>query len=108
MIRKIIAGTRYVVGGVFFCLVCFFFSIAFMFRPFNRENCSICSQTAGKIVLEILGIKVRVKNLERLFSSAASDSPAILIANHQHTIDILVLGSILPSGAVTIGKRSLI
>lgn len=49
-----------------------------------------------------LGIRIRLINGERL-----ENLPAIIVGNHQSTLDILILGRIFPQGCTVTSKKSL-
>jgi 1-acyl-sn-glycerol-3-phosphate acyltransferase len=63
-------------------------------RGFLIKNTSVFS----RIMLALLGIRVRVKNRERLRGGATG---RLVVANHVSYIDILVISSLVPSVFVT-------
>jgi len=63
-------------------------------RRFLIKNTSVFS----RIMLALLGIRVRVKHRERLHGGA---SGRLVVANHVSYIDILVISSLMPSVFVT-------
>jgi 1-acyl-sn-glycerol-3-phosphate acyltransferase len=100
---KILALVRYVVVGTWFfgtSIVAFLVSIT---RPFNVRSAALFRRWAFPLGRKILGVKLFVKHRERL----TQRDPCVFIANHQHTLDMFVLGSALPDRTVTIGKREI-
>ncbi|MBF0361912.1 MAG: 1-acyl-sn-glycerol-3-phosphate acyltransferase [Oligoflexia bacterium] len=86
------------------------FAIFFLLRPFHKNNSYYCNNTVAKIIFWILRIKYTRRNYDRFkdyfdCSMGAKTPMKILIANHQHTLDLFAVGGTLPPGVVTIGKR---
>ncbi|MBF0311888.1 MAG: 1-acylglycerol-3-phosphate O-acyltransferase [Oligoflexia bacterium] len=55
-------------------------------------------------MLKILGIKIRIRDKGGLYSNIQ----AVVVCNHQHSFDLFIIGSILPKGTVTLGKKGLL
>ena len=53
--------------------------------------------------LRVLGIRLDVRGLGNL-----DHRPAVIVANHQSNMDVLLLGAIYPRNTVVIGKRELL
>ncbi|MBI4405803.1 MAG: 1-acylglycerol-3-phosphate O-acyltransferase [Deltaproteobacteria bacterium] len=56
------------------------------------------------MALRILGLHLVAKEVGILTKTG----PCIIIANHQHLLDLFIFGSLFPPRTVTIGKKSLI
>ncbi|HEX4925649.1 MAG TPA: 1-acylglycerol-3-phosphate O-acyltransferase [Bdellovibrionales bacterium] len=50
---------------------------------------------------KFLGLRVEYRGYERLLK----DGPYILLANHQHNLDVVLLAGVYPPNTITIGKR---
>lgn len=74
----------------------------FILRPFDHRNGYLYIQTVTPICLWILGIKLHLKRKEHKF-----DRPCVVVANHQHTVDVFLIGGTMPPATVTIGKKSI-
>ncbi|TVP57129.1 MAG: 1-acyl-sn-glycerol-3-phosphate acyltransferase [Halomonadaceae bacterium] len=72
-------------------------------RPFHRDNNRLCSRLYAAFGLPCLGLKVRLEGKEHL----PVTEPRVIIANHQSNLDLFVMGRIVPSNAVVVGKQSL-
>jgi 1-acyl-sn-glycerol-3-phosphate acyltransferase len=87
----------------------YFFAIAFigslisLLRPFNPDNTRICGRLFSWGSLKILGIKLKIENIELLDHL----TPCVVIANHQDNLDLFVHGGVIPKRTVSIGKKSL-
>jgi 1-acyl-sn-glycerol-3-phosphate acyltransferase len=55
------------------------------------------------VALRILGIRLEIRRQERLETSR----PCVFIPNHQHLLDVFVLGALLPRKTISVGKQSL-
>ena len=94
---------RYI--GFIICLfatIIFFFPIALL-RPFNTKNSHLFFINFRKVCLKLLGIELHVVGYEKLIENR----PSVMIANHQHTFDILVAGGIFTPFLTTLGKFEL-
>ncbi len=83
------------------CVLCL--PITFL-RPFNHRNTVLCARLICPLSLKILGIKIVIENPKDLDSIKSS----LLICNHQENLDIFVVSSVVPSGTVSLGKKSLV
>ena len=74
-----------------------------LFRPFHHNNSFLASRILTCVGLPILGIKV-----QKMPSQKTPDiHSSVIILNHQHLIDIFVIGAVLPPYTVMIGKKEL-
>ncbi|XP_064648981.1 1-acyl-sn-glycerol-3-phosphate acyltransferase alpha-like [Lineus longissimus] len=76
----------------------------FLFRPFDVENYRIVGWMLLKTVHFIMQIKIDIRNKE----NTLSDKPAIMVCNHQSSIDLLGMMSIWPSRCTGMAKKSLL
>lgn len=97
-----IKATRYalmlsylVVGSIAGLLVC-------ILRPFHANNTKVAAHIFGA-ARPLLGFKSVVTGRENL----PKGTSCIYVANHQHNLDLFVLGGMVQPGTVTIGKTAL-
>lgn len=74
-----------------------------LLRPFNTKNSYLFFINFRKVCLFILGIELHVEGYEKLLQNR----PSVMVANHQHTFDILVAGGIFTPFLTTLGKFEL-
>ena len=74
-----------------------------LFRPFHRNNSFLVSKILARIGLPILGIKVQNMPPQKTLDIHSS----VIILNHQHLLDIFVIGAVIPPHTVMIGKKEL-
>ena len=72
--------------------------------PFSFDALPCLGRIYGLLRTPILGIKVEYENKQGLKGLHSS----LLISNHQHTIDILILGPLTPRGTVVVGKKQIL
>jgi 1-acyl-sn-glycerol-3-phosphate acyltransferase len=72
-------------------------------RPFNPNNTSLCARLFAAPSQWLLRINVETE-LEHL---DAQTQACVIIANHQSNYDLFVLGGVVPSRTVSLGKKSL-
>ncbi len=96
-LRYLLAGT--VILGIMF--IGLFFII---FRPKNVKNSDFFAPKLGRLALALFGIKFKVINKNNFLKNR----PCIFISNHQTGMDIWTIASVLPKGAITIGKKGLL
>lgn len=84
-----------VLGSIAGLLVC-------VLRPFHANNTRTAAHIFGA-ARPLLGLKANVRGTENL----PKGTSCIYIANHQHNLDLFVLGNMVQPGTVTIGKTSL-
>lgn len=70
-------------------------------RPKNPSNLLPFSRLIG-LSLNILGIKFELEGKENL-----KQRPVVYVSNHQHNLDILPVGKMLPFRTVSVGKKVL-
>lgn len=73
-----------------------------LLRPFHRNNVYIASMIMGKMS-KLVGISVEV----RVPESIKKLGPAVYIANHQNSYDLLTVSGAVQPNTVTLGKKSL-
>ncbi len=84
-------------------LVLFFFPLCIV-RPFNTKNSYILFTSFRKVCSRLLAIDLHIDGYEKL----EKNRPGVIIANHQHTYDILVLGSFYTPFMTVLGKFELV
>lgn len=77
--------------------------LIFAIFPANMKILHPFAKALGYSSLGILGIKLTVKGIEN-FESAP---PAIIICNHQHNIDALIVSACSPPNSVAVGKKEI-
>lgn len=78
--------------------------ITFLFSPFNANLVQPLGHLIGKVSLKILGIKLSLEDLELIEKNA----PCVIVSNHQHNLDALLVSAMIPKRTVTIGKKSIL
>jgi len=96
LFRCVALSLYFVIITVAGITVCFF-------RPFNPDNNRVIATMFSSFGLKILGLKVEVKNAERLIDL----EPSVIVSNHQSNLDLFVLGGIVPKRTASVGKKSL-
>jgi len=71
-------------------------------RPFHRNNTYHVSQLLYRLA-PLFGIKVIVRVPQDI-----SNTPKVMIANHQNSFDVVTISSGVTPGVVSLGKKSLI
>ncbi len=72
-------------------------------RPFHPNNVWLISSVMGRLGCWLMGIKITLRNGERLDQSR----PCIFICNHQDSLDMIIGARIIPQRTVSLGKSSL-
>lgn len=94
----------YIIAAIIYTISAIFFLI----KPFYKKNSYYCNSNMARAIFWIFRIKFTKRNYDRLndyFDKKQETPIKILIANHQHTIDLCAIGGALPPGVVTVGKR---
>lgn len=95
--------SKMVMVGVWFALV----TPAFTLLAFPLWGRSWLGWAYGRVLslvgLRLLGIRLVVQGRENL-----EHRPAVIVANHQSNVDVLLLGAVYPRDTVVIGKRELL
>lgn len=74
------------------------------FMPRQRFKMSrIFGQYISPTMMRLLGINLVINDYDRLLAA----QPCIIIANHQHLFDILLMSHLLPPNTITVGKKSI-
>jgi 1-acyl-sn-glycerol-3-phosphate acyltransferase len=97
LIRGIFVAVKLIVIGTVGTLV-------HLFRPFYTGTTYVLAQCLGFLATKILGLKIFIKNKERITDSGA----CVYVSNHQSNTDLLVCGEIISRRTVSIGKKSLV
>lgn len=95
---------RCLVLAVTFPLVAVLGIILCLLRPFHPDNTRVCGHLFSRVGCAVLGINVVVKKGAEYIQDHA---PGVVIANHQSNLDLFVLGGVVPSRTVSVGKKSL-
>ena len=85
-----------------------FFTVLILFplallRPFSTKNTFVFFKTFEQICKYLLRIELEIEGQEIVYANR----PGILIANHQHTFDILVVAAFFTPFLTTLGKIEL-
>ncbi|MCP5334360.1 MAG: 1-acylglycerol-3-phosphate O-acyltransferase [Oceanospirillaceae bacterium] len=94
-LRYAVMLTYLVVGSIAGLLVC-------VLRPFHPNNTMVAARIFAA-ARPLLGLKRVIRGQENLLTGES----CIYIANHQHNLDLFVLGCMVQPGTVTIGKTAL-
>jgi 1-acyl-sn-glycerol-3-phosphate acyltransferase len=71
-----------------------------LLRPVNTINNYLFFNTFRVIAHWLLGITIKVEGLEKLYANR----PAVILANHQHTFDMLITAGFATPFLTTLGK----
>lgn len=74
-----------------------------IFRPFNLKNALLFCRIAPPMARKILGIEFEIRNHERMLKT----HPCVIVANHQHALDLLIFAECLRVPATSLGKKEL-
>jgi len=72
-----------------------------IFRPFNRNNTYAVAQILASMA-PLFGVKL----LDRV-PKDLTDTPKVIVGNHQNTFDVVTISAAVRPGVVSIGKKSL-
>ncbi|MBV1910952.1 MAG: 1-acylglycerol-3-phosphate O-acyltransferase [Kangiellaceae bacterium] len=84
-----------------FVLACIIGILVSLMRPFHRENTYTVAQLFSKLT-PLIGIKLIVRVPKDL-----TESPKVIIANHQSNYDVITIAGGVTPGVVSVGKKSL-
>jgi len=82
-------------------LVCVLGCLACICRPFHRNNTHMVAQMLSSLA-PLFGIKMVVR-----VPADITDTPKLIIGNHQNTFDVVTISAGVRNGVVSIGKKSL-
>lgn len=85
-----------------FAIVILYFPLCFI-RPFDTRNSYALFINFRKLCSRVLGIDLHITGYEKLLENR----PSVVIANHQHTYDILTLGAFYTPFMTVLGKFEL-
>lgn len=74
-----------------------------LLRPFNTKNSHLFFTNFRTVCFYLLGIELHVEGYDKLLENR----PSVMVANHQHTFDILVAGGVFIPFLTTLGKFEL-
>jgi 1-acyl-sn-glycerol-3-phosphate acyltransferase len=95
---------RIPIALIFFLGVSLVGMFALLLRPFNPDNTRLFGRIFSWGGTRILGIKIHIKPN----SQTEKSGNTVVIANHQHNLDLFVCGAVIPARTVSVGKRSLL
>jgi 1-acyl-sn-glycerol-3-phosphate acyltransferase len=84
-----------------FVLFCLIGTLACLLRPFHRNNTFFVARLFSKLA-PLIGIKLIVRVPKHL-----TDTPKVVIANHQSNYDVITVAGGVTPGVVSVGKKSL-
>jgi 1-acyl-sn-glycerol-3-phosphate acyltransferase len=96
-------AVRVVLMLVYFLAVAAIGLVICLLRPFNPDNSRIIAAIFAWGGQRILGMRVDVAGEEHFHGLG----PCVVVCNHQDNLDLFVLGGMLPSRTVSVGKKSL-
>ncbi|MGC8120331.1 lysophospholipid acyltransferase family protein [Marinobacter sp. VGCF2001] len=85
-------------------VVCLVMMLLYLARPFNPDNNRVLGLVVARVGRCILGMKRPLYGAENM----PKDRPMVVIANHQQNDDLFVVGDLMPSRGVAVGKSSLL
>jgi 1-acyl-sn-glycerol-3-phosphate acyltransferase len=97
LLRKILAWT-----GVL--LLCLLSLVLYLARPFNPDNNRILAGVCARFGRAVLGMQRPLYGAENM----PKDCSMVVIANHQHNDDFLIVGDVVPRRLVAVGKLGLL
>jgi 1-acyl-sn-glycerol-3-phosphate acyltransferase len=95
---------RYLLGALVFFGGSLVLILLAIFRPFDPKMALLWSRWVPRLGNKIMGIKIEVRNQERMHAS----HPCIFIANHQHALDLYTHGGVQQVPMVAIGKKEVL
>ncbi len=84
-----------------FVLACIIGSLVSLARPFHRNNTYTVAQLFSKLA-PLIGITLIVRVPKNL-----TDTPKVIIGNHQSNYDVITIAGGVTPGVVSVGKKSL-
>lgn len=72
-------------------------------RPFSTKNSAFFFQAFHFLVSRTMGINIYIEGRENL----DKNHPSVLIANHQHNLDVFSISTLMSSHVVILGKHTL-
>ena len=84
-----------------FIVICIIGTLTSLVRPFHRNNTYFVARLFSKLA-RLVGIKLIIRVPNHL-----TDSPNIIIANHQSNYDVITISGGVTPGVVSVGKKSL-
>jgi len=83
-------------------ITCIVGMLCCLMRPFHRNNTFLVSRLFARLA-PLFGIKLIVRVPENL-----SETPKVVIANHQNSYDVITICAGVTRGVVSLGKKSLV
>ncbi len=74
-----------------------------LFIPFSTNKVQILGRLFGVPIMKILGIEIIIEGAEKL----GAHHPCIYISNHQTSLDLFIIATMVPKHTVSLGKKSL-
>lgn len=84
-----------------FVLACLIGTLVSLVRPFHRNNTYTVAQLFSKLA-PLIGIKLIIRVPKDL-----TETPKVIIANHQSNYDVITIAGGVSPGVVSVGKKSL-
>lgn len=84
-----------------FVLICLIGTLVCLVRPFHRNNTYLVAQLFTKLA-PLIGIKLIVRVSKHL-----TETPKVIIANHQSNYDVITVAGGVSPGVVSVGKKSI-
>ncbi len=79
-------------------------NIIILFNPFNPVIKYLSEQAFSFLGRKIFGIKLEIRGYEKL----KKNTPCVLISNHQHTLDTIIITALAPIKNVFLAKREIL
>jgi len=92
---------RFIFVFPIFIVICITGTLLSLVRPFHRNNTHVVAQLFSKLA-RLVGVKLINRVPKHL-----TDSPKIIIANHQSNYDVITISGGVTPGVVSVGKKSL-
>ena len=89
--------------GLVYFVMTIFFAVYFTIFYRRKNNPWLYCRATSIPLLFLLGIKMRVRHMERLYTK----QPCIYVANHQSNLDTMVTGRVFPKRTAVTGKKDI-
>ena len=100
---QLLKSVRLCLMGIICLMATLFFAGYYTLFYRHKNNPWLFCRVVSIPVLFVLGIKVKVRNIERL----SAHQPCIILSNHQSNYDTFVTGRVLPQGFAATGKKDI-
>ena len=97
-------GLKLVLFALWAVVFLSFATVVILLRPFNSRVMIFLSRIFTLTGLKIFGVRFNFKAPVWFYDG----TPKIIIANHQGSLDVLLVGAVMPLGTVILGKTAIL